>query len=148
MESETPTIKIHVTSGNWDTQRAHAQILREEVFVSEQGVPIELEWDEMDALCLHVIAYDKAGSPIGTGRLLPDGHIGRMAVRKSSRGAGVGGVILEALMRHAKQRGDLVVMLNAQTHAVPFYGRFGFVCEGEEFMDAGIPHMAMRHPFP
>lgn len=141
-------MKFRVTSGAWDVQRAHAQALREEVFVAEQGVPLELEWDEMDALCLHAVAYDEAGNPIGTGRLLPDGHIGRMAVRKSARGAGVGAAILKTLMRHAKQRGDLAVALNAQTHAAPFYHRFGFVSEGEEFMDAGIPHIVMRHRFP
>jgi len=148
MESATPSIKFHMTFGGWETQRAHAQLLRQEVFVIEQGVPLELEWDEMDALCLHAVAYDEVANPIGTGRLLPDGHIGRMAVRKAARGSGVGGAILKALIWHAKQRGDLAVALNAQTHAAPFYGRFGFVREGDEFMDAGIPHIAMRLRFP
>lgn len=138
---------FRVTCGDWDMQREHAQALREEVFVAEQGVPLELEWDDMDAVCLHAVAYDDAGNPIGTGRLLPDGHIGRMAVKKSARGAGVGSAILSMLMQHAKRRGDRAVALNAQTHAAPFYGRHGFVREGEEFMDAGIAHIAMRHRF-
>jgi predicted GNAT family N-acyltransferase len=78
---------------DWDSLREHARAVRYAVFVVEQRVPVELEWDEMDAVSWHAVAYDAAGNPIGTGRLLPDGHIGRMAVLKSSRGSGVGGAI-------------------------------------------------------
>jgi predicted GNAT family N-acyltransferase len=94
-----------------------------------------------------VVAYDDAGIPIGTGRLLPDGHIGRMAVMKSARGVGVGGAILRALIRAAHERSDAEVVLNAQVHAKAFYARFGFLPEGEVFPDAGIPHICMRRRF-
>lgn len=126
-------------------QRDAAEIIRREVFIVEQKVPVELEWDEMDAVSLHAIATDELGRAVGTGRLLPDGHIGRMAVRRGNRKGGAGGAILTALIQEAKARGHKVVMLNAQTHVQDFYARFGFVPEGEEFMDAGIPHIRMRH---
>jgi predicted GNAT family N-acyltransferase len=128
-------------------QHKDAQPIRYEVFVIEQNVPVELEWDDMDKVCLHAVAYDEQGQAIGTGRLLPDGHIGRMAVRKAARGTGVGGALLEALMARAKERGDRSVLLSAQTHAEPFYLRYGFVREGKEFMEAGIPHIHMRYDF-
>jgi len=129
---------------DWDSLREHARAVRYAVFVVEQRVPVELEWDEMDAVSWHAVAYDAAGNPIGTGRLLPDGHIGRMAVLKSSRGAGVGGAILEGLVCKAAELGYGELVLNSQTAAMPFYARFGFTPEGEEFMEAGIPHRAMR----
>lgn len=133
--------------GDWNTLNADAKLIRFEVFVQEQNVPPELEMDHMDAVCLHAVAYDDAGVPVGTGRLLPDGHIGRMAVRKPGRGNGVGGALLRALMAQARSRGDKVVVLSAQTHAAPFYLRHGFSIDGEEFYEAGIPHINMRHTF-
>lgn len=138
---------VRVKLGDWPTQKEEARAIRYDVFVVEQNVPVELEWDDMDAACVHAVAYDAQGQAVGTGRLLPDGHIGRMAVRNEARGSGVGAAILQALMKQAKERGDAAVMLNAQTHAAPFYRRFGFVQEGEEFMEAGIPHIQMRHDF-
>ncbi|WP_019141023.1 GNAT family N-acetyltransferase [Noviherbaspirillum massiliense] len=137
----------HLTLGDWDALKNDAQPIRYEVFVTEQKVPVELEWDEWDAECLHALVRDSNGNALGTGRLLPDGHIGRMAVRAAARGLGIGGMILRALMQAAKQRGDASVVLNAQVHAAPFYERFGFVREGEDFMEAGIPHIQMRHGF-
>jgi predicted GNAT family N-acyltransferase len=134
------TLKV----ATWDVLRADAALIRHEVFVLEQNVPAELELDDLDQACVHAVAYDQHGQAIATGRLLPDGHIGRMAVRPGGRGQGVGGAILQALMAQARQRGDLQVMLNAQVHAAPFYAQHGFVQEGEEFMDAGIVHIAMR----
>jgi predicted GNAT family N-acyltransferase len=133
--------------GDWTTLSDDAKLVRFEVFVQEQNVPAELEMDSMDALCLHAVAYDADGAPVGTGRLLPDGHIGRMAVRKPGRGSGVGGALLQALMAQAKQRGDKVVMLSAQTHAAPFYERHGFRIEGDEFFEAGIAHINMHYTF-
>jgi predicted GNAT family N-acyltransferase len=140
-------MKYQLTLGDWSTHRKDAQSVRYEVFVIEQRVPVELEWDDMDEQCLHAVAYDQQGCTLGTGRLLPDGHIGRMAVRMAARGAGIGGAILEALMLKAKQRGDRAVLLNAQTHAEAFYRRYGFERDGEEFMEAGIPHIGMRYVF-
>lgn len=133
-----------VVTGNWDTLGAEASRIRLEVFVEEQQVPLAEELDARDAQCLHAIAYDADGRAMGTGRLLPDGHIGRMAVRKPWRGQGVGSLLLTALMDAARRRGDAEVVLDAQLHARAFYARHGFTEEGETFMDAGIPHRVMR----
>lgn len=140
-------MSYHLQLGSWDDLKFAAQAVRYEVFVVEQKVPLALEWDEMDALCLHAVMLDQEGAAVATGRLLPDGHIGRMAVRKALRGEGLGAMILQALMREAELRGDRAVLLNAQTHAAPFYARHGFVREGEEFIEAGIPHIRMRRDF-
>jgi predicted GNAT family N-acyltransferase len=137
-------MKFRLTLDDWTVQQQDAQTVRYDVFVIEQNVPVELEWDDMDARCLHAVAYDENGAAVATGRLLPDGHVGRMAVRKEVRGAGLGSAILLALMERAKQRGDRAVVLNAQIHAEHFYRRYGFEREGEEFMEAGIPHIQMR----
>ncbi len=137
-------MKTRLTLGCWDTQREHARAVRHEVFVIEQKVPVELEWDEMDAQSVHALVFDEEGQAIATGRLLPDGHIGRMAVRRNVRGQGIGGMVLEALIETARSRGDPGVMLNAQTQAEAFYQRYGFEREGEEFIEADIPHIAMR----
>ena len=133
--------------GDWATLGPDATAIRFEVFVDEQKVPAEIELDDMDAVCLHAVAYDAAGNALGTGRLLPDGHIGRMAVRKAGRGTGIGGAILQQLMDKARARGDALVVLNAQTVAAPFYARYGFVQRGEEFDEAGIPHVEMTLVF-
>lgn len=139
--------KHTIRLGDWATLGPHATAIRFEVFVDEQKVPAEIELDDMDAVCLHAVAYDGAGNAIGTGRLLPDGHIGRMAVRQPGRGTGVGGAILTLLMEKARERGDAAVVLNAQTVAAPFYARHGFVQQGEVFEEAGIAHMEMRLQF-
>lgn len=136
-------MKISIVTGDWDSVRDHAQALRIEVFVVEQGVPVELEWDEADEVSTHAVAYDEEGQPVATGRLLPDGHIGRMAVRKSARGQGIGAQVLEALLDEAKRLGYRELVLHAQTHAQGFYARHGFEARGEEFMEAGIPHRMM-----
>ena len=133
-----------LTLGNWHQLQAEAQAIRFEVFVAEQGVPVELEIDELDPHCLHALVRDEAGQAIATGRLLPDGHIGRMAVTKQARKLGVGKKMLEALMEAARARGDKKVMLNAQLQAEGFYALFGFVREGGQFDDAGLPHVHMR----
>lgn len=137
-----------VVLGDWATLKAAARLVREEVFIQEQQIPEEEEWDDMDDVCLHAVAYDAKGDVLGTARLLPDGHIGRMAVRVPGRGSGVGGAILLKLMHEAQARGHSDVVLSAQIRAEKFYGRHGFVREGEEYLDAGIPHVQMRHVFP
>lgn len=137
-------MSLRVSLGDWETQRQDAQAVRYEVFVVEQKVPLDMEWDDMDAHCVHVVAYGAEGQAVGTGRLLPDGHIGRMAVRQPARGQGLGALMLETLVDAARKRGDREVMLNAQTQAEPFYERYGFRREGEVFMEAGIPHIHMR----
>ena len=129
---------------SWDEARDKASPIRFTVFVEEQRVPIEIEWDDQDAKSLHALAYSSAGDAIATGRLLPDGHIGRMAVLKAWRGKGVGGAILDRLIAVARERGDRQIELFAQTHALAFYRAHGFVEHGEVFEEAGIPHQAMR----
>lgn len=138
---------LDIRYGDWSALRADAQLIRLEVFVQEQQVPADLEMDDNDAVCLHAVAYDAQGTPVATGRLLPDGHIGRMAVRKPHRGTGIGGQLLQGLMAQARARGDREVVLSAQTHAAPFYLRHGFVPRGGEFMEAGIAHMEMALRF-
>ncbi len=135
---------MRIVTGDWDRLREDAQALRTEVFVIEQNVPIELEWDEDDSVSLHAVAYDAHGQPVGTGRLLPDGHIGRMAVVQSLRGRGIGRQVLLALIAEARDHGHQELLLHAQTHAIAFYQREGFVCEGEEFIEADMPHRRMR----
>jgi predicted GNAT family N-acyltransferase len=127
----------------WEQARAHATPVRLVVFVEEQRVPAELEMDEKDASCVHAVAFldDRA---VGTGRLLPDAHIGRMAVLKEFRGQGVGGAILRQLMRAARERGDREIVLSAQVHAVAFYREHGFEVYGGVYDEAGIPHQDMR----
>lgn len=128
---------------DWHAQRTELRAIRSAVFIEEQGVPEELEWDEVDARCRHVLAFSPEDAPIGTGRLLPDGNIGRMAVLKAWRGRGVGSAILGVLLSLARKEGFDTVRLHAQTHAVGFYAKHGFAVTGDEFMEAGIPHRAM-----
>ncbi len=118
--------------------------VREAVFIQEQHVPVELEWDGEDRQACHAVAMDESGTVIGTGRMLADGHIGRMAVLKTHRHQGAGRAMLGALLEEARRRRLSMVFLYAQISAVDFYRRFGFVAEGEVFMDAGIPHRHMR----
>jgi predicted GNAT family N-acyltransferase len=133
-----------VRRADWERDREHLRYIRETVFVQEQRVPLELEWDSLDEACLHVLAVDRGGAPIGTGRLLADGYIGRMAVLATWRRRGVGAALLTELTRMAIEEGYVEVMLNAQVHAMGFYARYGFAAEGEEFLDAGIAHVRMR----
>ena len=127
-------------AGGVDDLRA----VREPVFVQEQQVPIELEWDELDPLCVHVIARDASGKPIGTGRLTPEHKIGRMAVLPEWRGRGVGDALLLALIHEAAQRRWPELRLHSQASAVGFYVEHGFVPYGDRFMEAGIEHQSMR----
>ena len=137
-----PLSEYAIRPGDWHADRAILRAIREEVFVREQSVPAEMEMDEFDAQSHHVVATAD-GVAIGTGRLLPDGHIGRMAVLGKWRNQGVGSALLVALIDEARKRGVSRVVLNAQIHALPFYLRHGFQAEGEEFLDAGIAHRRM-----
>ena len=136
-------VEFGVDAGDWNELGEPAREVRESVFVDEQKVPREIELDEHDATSRHVVARDGDGTAIGTGRLLPDGHIGRMAVLADWRGKGVGRAMLERLMEEAAQRNMRHLALHSQTQAAGFYRRFGFVEEGPEFMEAGIPHRTM-----
>ena len=129
---------------NWEASYDALHAVRHAVFVEEQKVREELEWDDIDERCDHVLAMSADGAPIGTGRLLPDGRIGRMAVIRDWRGRGVGSAILNALLDLARRDGFGVIRLNAQVQAVEFYARHGFTVIGGEFMEAGIPHREMQ----
>jgi len=136
----TPAI-IHIV--DWKNAASRARKVRDAVFIVEQKVPVDLEWDDWDARSEHALALDENGEPIGTGRLLPDGHLGRMAVLASWRGAGVGRSLALALLQRARDRGMKRVVLHAQKHAADFYLKLGFAAFGEPFEEAGIAHIAM-----
>ncbi|MFE8937671.1 GNAT family N-acetyltransferase [Streptomyces sp. NPDC007872] len=140
-----------------DADREACFAVRREVFVEEQGVPKELEYDAYDATAVHVLAVRADGLPLGTGRLLHDadaagktggdasvGSLGRLAVAKAARGLGVGAALVRGIEDAARERGLAAVDLHAQTHALGFYERLGYEAYGPEFPDAGIPHRAMR----
>ena len=133
---------IQIRNADWLEDGAALQAVRDMVFIQEQHVPVELEWDGLDADCIHVLAFS-GEKPIGTARLLLNGHIGRMAVLKNWRNQGVGSAMLQRLLDEIRNRGIQYTVLNAQIGAADFYRRFGFQAEGEEFMDAGIPHVRM-----
>ena len=132
---------------DWAAGREALRAVRRAVFIVEQAIPEDLEWDEFDAICPHALVEDDSGSPIGCGRLLPDGYIGRLAVLPAWRGRGVGSALLLDLMALARTRGHTRVLLKAQTQAMPFYARHGFAVLGDEFLEAGIPHRAMARTF-
>jgi predicted GNAT family N-acyltransferase len=138
-----PGSAYYVQRVDWESAAPALRHVRRLVFIEEQGVPEELEWDEWDARCVHLLARTPTGAPVGTSRLLPDAHIGRMAVLPRWRRRGVASAMLRELLTVARERGDEAVRLNAQTQAMPFYLRFGFVAQGPEFQDAGIPHRLM-----
>ena len=132
-----------VRLASWRDDQSALRDVRREVFIIEQQVPEALEWDDADAMSVHVLALDARDLPIGTGRLLADGQIGRMAVVRDWRRHGVGSTILDLLLAVAQQKGYSAVHLHAQTHALGFYARHGFVAHGETFTEAGIPHRLM-----
>jgi YbgC/YbaW family acyl-CoA thioester hydrolase len=143
---------LQVKTGSWAELGTDASRLRTEVFVNEQHIPAELEWDEADALCLHAVGYNRLGQAVATGRLLPsDGgiaRVGRMAVHQVLRGCGFGEQVLRALVAEALGRGDRLMELHAQRTAASFYARLGFVPQGEPYEEAGIPHVTMTSPLP
>jgi predicted GNAT family N-acyltransferase len=141
------SVSIQVRLGQWDEIKDQAMPIRLDVFVHEQKVPIEEEVDEMDPLSVHALAFNDTGLVVGTGRLLPDGHIGRMSVLQAYRGLGVGSAVLAALMERAQALDFSEVILHAQTHAKSFYSLHGFEQEGEIFYEANIPHVIMRRRF-
>ncbi|NMM75761.1 YbgC/FadM family acyl-CoA thioesterase [Acidovorax sp. SRB_24] len=138
---------LDIRTGSWDTLQAHAGPLRTAVFVQEQGIPAELEWDADDASALHAVAFNRLGLPVATGRLVrqADGaaRIGRMAVLPLLRGAAVGRAVLDALVEAARARGDRQIVLHAQRCAEGFYRRAGFAAQGDPYEEAGIAHITM-----
>jgi YbgC/YbaW family acyl-CoA thioester hydrolase len=139
---------VEVRRGDWQTLGADASRLRTEVFVQEQRIPIEMEWDDADATALHAVAYNRMGRAVATGRLLQHApgvsRIGRMATDRVLRGAGLGRMLVKALCAAAAERSDHCVMLHAQRSAEAFYLRLGFTPVGEPFDEAGIVHIEMQ----
>lgn len=134
---------FRVRRADWERDNEALREIRTRVFIEEQDVPPDLEWDELDAECIHLLA-EADGHPVGTGRLTPDGRVGRMAVLAGWRGRGVGARLLAGLMDTGRARGDAQCVLDAQVTAIGFYERFGFRTEGDTFLDAGIVHQRMR----
>ncbi|MCU0975343.1 MAG: GNAT family N-acetyltransferase [Steroidobacteraceae bacterium] len=135
--------KPEVFLTTWSTDRPQLEHVRREVFILEQSVPEDLEWDDEDPVCVHVLAILNR-EPVGTGRLTPAGKIGRVAVARRCRGTGLGRQIMKLLTDAARHRGMTEVRLSAQLSAMPFYEKLGFRAEGEVFEEAGIPHRNMR----
>lgn len=136
---------IQVRLADWQKDNAALRRIREIVFIAEQSVPAELEWDAEDADAVHFLALE-GDYPIGTARLLPDGHIGRVSVLKDWRGMNVGVTLIQTVLAEAEKRGLTQQMLSAQVHATAFYEQLGFAIVSDEYLDAGIPHVDMvRH---
>lgn len=141
---------LDVRVGSWTELREPARRIRTEVFVEEQRVPLEMEWDDADESCVHAVVFNRIGQAVGTGRLLPShggsAKIGRVAVNKVLRGSGIGQRLMAALMDAARRRGDREIVLHAQRTAESFYRGLGFTARGDEFEEAGIPHIEMARP--
>ncbi|KQU66184.1 MULTISPECIES: YbgC/FadM family acyl-CoA thioesterase [unclassified Rhizobacter] len=144
-EAGKPMVAVRV--GRWAELGRDAQRIRTEVFVEEQRIPPEREWDDADADCLHAVAYNHFGAALATGRLLEHvpgvAKIGRMAVTQAMRGSGVGRAVLDALMKSAREQGYREAVLHAQTSAEAFYLRAGFAPRGPVFEEVDIPHIEM-----
>ncbi len=128
---------------DWYDHKDSLSLIRTRVFIEEQHVPVELEWDGLDENAIHVLATDENKNPVGTGRLLDTGQIGRMAVLKAWRGQGIGSAILQCLIDIALVKNYSTVFLNAQVSVEGFYQMHGFTAVGDVFDDAAIPHRKM-----
>jgi len=139
-------MSIEIKRAHTEAERAQCLAIRMTVFVHEQQVPAELELDEYDGIATHLLLTED-GRPLATARLVDKygvAKIGRVAVAKDARGQGLGLRIMQAVLEEARGQGFTEAMLDSQSYAIPFYEKLGFVAEGEEFDDAGIPHRLMR----
>ncbi len=145
-EAGEPMVDLKLGSG--EQLGGDAARLRTRVFVQEQGIPVQEEWDADDATALHAVAYNRLGQPVATGRLLQPrpgvAKVGRIAVHEVLRGSGVGQALMRALLEAARQRGDAECVLSAQRSAENFYARMGFEPVGEPYDEVGIAHIGMR----
>lgn len=133
---------IQIRIADWQKDNADLRRIRETVFVAEQSVPPELEWDADDTAAVHFLALE-SGYPVGTARLLSDGHIGRVSVLRDWRGLNVGDALMKAAIEEAELRGLSEQRVTAQVHATTFYERLGFKVISDEFLEAGLPHVEM-----
>lgn len=144
-EAGKPMVEVRI--GSWQELGSAAQAIRKQVFIDEQQIPADMEWDGIDPDSVHALACNRFGVPLATGRLLEHvpgvAKIGRMAVLASMRGSGIGRAVLDALVQSARERGDREALLHAQCIAAPFYARAGFSTRGPVFEEAGIPHVEM-----
>ncbi|MCW7540622.1 YbgC/FadM family acyl-CoA thioesterase [Aquabacterium sp. A7-Y] len=138
---------LEVRVGGWDTLGDDARLVRKEVYVDEQRIPAEMEWDEADLACVQAVAYNRLGMPLATGRLMEHvpgvAKIGRMATRRTMRGGGAGRAVLDALMQAARRQGYREAVLHAQLSATSFYLQAGFATRGPQYEELGIPHVEM-----
>jgi predicted GNAT family N-acyltransferase len=139
---------VHAVQVAWSTHMEKLRAIRARVFIEEQHVPKDLEWDGLDDAADHFIALNEMGVSLGTARLLETGQIGRMAVLAEHRGKGIGRQLLDAAVAHAVSKGARRVFLHAQRHAEAFYRKAGFLPTGMEMMEAGIPHLEMEMVLP
>ncbi|MDS7928750.1 GNAT family N-acetyltransferase [Acinetobacter sp. V102_4] len=131
-----------IITGGWKQLEKDAKLIREQVFIQEQGIAPEDEWDDLDAMVLHFIVYDRE-QPIATARLLPQHSVGRVAVLMPYRKQGIGKILMQHIIDYARQQNLPYLKLSAQTYVTAFYEALGFVVQGEEYLDCGIPHIDM-----
>ena len=148
-EAGRPVTQVRL--GDWAALGAEASAVRTAVFIEEQGIARDDEWDALDDSAVHAVVTNLLGMPVATGRLLREGdpaqrtaRIGRMAADRALRGAGVGRQVVQALEQAARERGDREVVLSAQRSAEGFYARLGYTPYGEPYDDVGIAHIGMR----
>lgn len=144
MNRHSSQARFSIEEVDWISAQTQLRAVRQRVFIEEQRVPVELEWDGLDETAIHLLALDAEDKAIGCARILDNGIIGRMAVLKGWRGQGIGQALLNAAVESCRSRGWKNITLSAQTHAIPFYERAGFIVCSEEYMDAGIPHRDMQ----
>jgi predicted GNAT family N-acyltransferase len=137
-------MKHKIIQTTWNAHNKELSEIRRKVFINEQHVPEELEWDKDDETSIHFLALDQNNNPLACARIKPDGHIGRMAVLKEFRNKGIGSTILIAIVDMAKRNNIKKLYLHAQTSAITFYSKYEFTICSAEFMDAGIPHKTME----
>lgn len=133
---------LKIVSGTWDDLAAHAQEIREAVFIQEQNIAAEDEWDDLDTVSIHFVVYEQDHA-IATARLLANNSVGRVAVLKSHRGLKIGQQLMQAIVDYAKADHREALKLSSQVHAIGFYQALGFSVQGDEYLDCGIPHIDM-----
>lgn len=132
-----------IRTGSWDELQNDAKLIREQVFIQEQQIAVEDEWDAEDAVSVHFVVYDQ-DQPIATARLLQNNSVGRVAVLKSHRSVGIGKLLMQQIIQQAKHEQREFLKLSSQVYAMQFYAGLGFKVEGEQYLDCGIPHIDMR----
>lgn len=133
---------FRVENGNWDQLYQDAKFIREQVFIIEQNISEQDEWDDQDLISQHFVVYDN-DQPIATARLLKNNSVGRVAVLKPYRGQGIGHLIMLEIITYARQQSRQVLQLSSQVHAISFYEKLGFKMHGNQYDECGIPHIEM-----